>query len=93
MTELGQFAMFLALGFTSIGFFFGPIGGAVAKRIRGADRQEPGEVTAEVEALRHQVAALESLAARVGELEERLDFAERVLPRPGEPQRLAGGRQ
>ena len=29
MTELGEFAMFLAVGFTSLGLLFGPIGNAV----------------------------------------------------------------
>ena len=34
---------------------------------------------------------IESLRARVGELEERLDFTERVLARQQESQRLPGG--
>jgi hypothetical protein len=90
MTELGEFAMFLAVGFTSLGLFFGPIGKAVANRI-GGRQVSAGETTAEVEALRSQVAGLEPLASRVAELEERLDFAERLLARHAEPARIDGG--
>ncbi len=61
----------------------GPIGKAIAERIagRGTDPALAAELDAclaEVEALRH----------RMLELEERVDFAERILPPPGaEPRR------
>lgn len=51
-----------------------PIGQALARRIEGKTT-DPGEL----EELRGRVAALEIREARVLELEERLDFAERVL--------------
>lgn len=61
----------------------GPIGKAIARRIEGhrGSPDEAGELearAAEAEALRH----------RVAELEERLDFAERVLTQAREPGRL-----
>ena len=35
MTELGEFAMYLAYGFIGLGFLFGPIGVAIGRRIGG----------------------------------------------------------
>lgn len=53
---------------------------ALAKRILG--RREPGEAAAppgELEELRERVAEMQDLSRRVAELEERVDFAERLL--------------
>ena len=45
---------------------------------------EPGKLSAEdAEALRHRVEELESQMARLGELEDRLDFTERMLAQSG----------
>jgi hypothetical protein len=57
----------------------GPVGQALARRLSG-DTSDSGE-----EAL-HQ---LDDVRARLGELEERLDFAERVLAQPQDPMKLA----
>lgn len=60
-----------------IGFvFLGPVGRAIADGIRHilGSRRRPD--TAEVEATREEVAALQR---RVAEIEERQDFAERLL--------------
>ena len=47
---------------------------------------EPGKLGADdVEALRHRVEELESQMARLAELEDRLDFTERLLAQPGHP--------
>jgi len=43
-----------------------------------------GAVTVEVRRLEDRVAALEEQAQRVQELEERLDFAERILAKQGQ---------
>ncbi len=43
---------------------------------------------AEIEHLHHRLAELEPMQARVAELEERLDFAERLLAQPPQPARL-----
>ena len=88
MTELGEFAMFLAVGFTSLGLLFGPIGTAVGKRISA--RRDPAPGAQELEELHARVAALESGQHRLADVEERLDFAERLLARQREPERLEG---
>ena len=73
-------------------FLFKPLIAAVARRIEG--RAADSALRGEVEQLREQVTDLEPLPGRIHELEERLEFAERVLaqrrdaellPRGGEP--------
>lgn len=72
----------LCLGLLKI--FRGPVGDAVAARIKGhqADPSEM-EVLAEVDALK----------ARLAEVEERLDFAERLLAKASAADQLHGGIQ
>jgi len=48
-----------------------------------------GEVLVELETLRERVRELESMPPRMAELEERLDFAERLLAQAREPDRLS----
>jgi len=60
-------------------------------RAFGRRHQPPraaAELQGEVEALRSRLEQLEQGQARVGELEERLDFAERMLAQTREPDRL-----
>ena len=62
----------------------GPVGRALAERIarrpgRDADAREP------------LLAEVEDLQRRVGEMEERLDFAERLLARHRDAERLPPG--
>jgi len=66
----------------------GPLGRALARRIEG---QPPGAIDlADVDA---RLAEVDALRTRVGELEERVDFAERVLAeRRHEPAQLEGHR-
>lgn len=67
---------------------FGPVGAAIGDRLRGR-RHEPDHLLAEdVDALREQVRQLETMQPRMVELEERLDFAERLLAQPQQPSRL-----
>lgn len=86
MSQLGEFAMYLAAGGTAIAFLLvvSPIFKALANRISGT------RVTDEaLQSLEARVAMLEdrgsvsgeveSQHARIAELEERLDFAERML--------------
>ena len=80
-------------GVLAITFIFGggtafllaisPIGKAIAERIRakGAVPMHDPELLAEVDALRHDVS----------ELQERVDFAERLLARTQERQQVKGG--
>jgi hypothetical protein len=64
-----------------------PIGQALARRLHGKGGADP-ELREELLGLRDQVAELEH---RLGESEERLDFAERMLAGRHEPERLPGG--
>ena len=88
MTEFGQFAMFLAVAAGALGVFFGPIGRAVGRLIEGprAARTDDGAIGE----LRSRVEQLEAERGRLAELEERLDFAERVLAQSEPPARLPG---
>jgi hypothetical protein len=83
--DMGEFAMWFAIGMGFLGLFFGPIGQAIGRRLGGAKKSDQptglttGEMTAE------RVAAMEErlmeLEGERGQLEERLDFAERLLSR------------
>jgi hypothetical protein len=88
MSPPGELAMFLAIGAAALGLFFGPIGAALARRLAG--RAEPGEAHAEIERM---TAEVDDLRGRLAEVEERLDFAERLLARGGHADQLPGGIQ
>jgi hypothetical protein len=88
----GEIAMFLAIGAAAVGLFFGPIGAALAQRLcgrRGSINSQTdiddlgGRVTAEMDDLRH----------RLAEVEERLDFAERLLTHDAPANQLPRGAQ
>ncbi len=78
-------AMFMFLG----GSFWvlRPVATAIAKRIAGEhrqpglDREERDEILTELQQVRHEVL----------ELAERMDFAERMLAKPRDPDRLGQG--
>jgi hypothetical protein len=61
--------------------FSGPLGAAIADRIRGGPPVNDSELGAEVEHLR----------GRLADVEERLDFAERLLSQAREADQLPGG--
>jgi hypothetical protein len=96
MDSVGAFALFLALGGTMVALLLGPVGQALAKRLGGKagagpkDGLSTGEMAAErladMEARLHE---LDGVAAHVAELEQRLEFAERLLtqhePKPALP--------
>lgn len=67
--------------------FLGPVGRAIADGIRHLLGARKGAESAELEPLREEVAALQH---RVAELEERQDFAERLLAQARERGLLAG---
>ncbi len=89
MTELGEFAMWIAAGAMFIGFWVAtaPIFKAIAGRIASGGRAGGDRL----QAVEDRLAALEQVAltsgeveaqyARLHEVEERLDFAERLLTR------------
>lgn len=97
MTELGQFAMFLALGATMVTCLLGPIGRAVGRRLEGRSRGGEDRLAEldmrleELDQMQAQIDQLEAGQARTAELENRLDFAERVLSEQGKPSLLGGG--
>lgn len=59
-----------------VGISFSPIGRAIARRMGGKDEAAESQALAEVDALREEVQALRG---ELGEVHERLDFAERLL--------------
>jgi hypothetical protein len=92
MTGAGELAMFLALGAAAVSLLFGPIGSAVARRIGG--RGDADEARTEIEAVRDGMTAeVDLLRGRLAEVEERLDFAERLLASERSLHQLPGGEQ
>lgn len=89
MTDLGQYAMFLAVAVGALGVFLGPIGRAVGRHIEGPTHGRPADDPA-VRDLRNRVERLEAERARLAELEDRIDFTERVLAQQREPGRIEG---
>lgn len=88
MHEIAPFlvpiSLFLTVGAVLI--FRGPLGRAIGERIAGRSRGL--EHSADAEALRGEV---DELRWRLTELEERLDFTERVLARHKQDGRLPPG--
>jgi hypothetical protein len=69
-----------------------PVGKAIAERIRGRSAALPDELHGEIEQLRSELQGdLQALRSEVGELGERVDFAERLLAKTREDQRLGPG--
>jgi hypothetical protein len=82
--------MFLAIGAAAVALLFGPIGSALARRLGG--RPDPGDAHAEIEEMSARVTAeVDDLRSRLAEVEERLDFAERLLAHGGPANQLPGG--
>lgn len=83
---------FMIFGFGSlVAISYSPIGRAFARRI-GGGRDEAAEsaALAEVDALRSE---LQALRGEVGEVQERLDFAERLLAKARDQGKLGAGGQ
>ena len=72
----------LCFSVTTVIVFKGPLGKALARRIEGNSAEDTQRRLAEAEDRMHEV---EDLRVRVIELEERLDFAERLLAQPRDP--------
>jgi hypothetical protein len=71
-------------------YILGPIARAFARRIEGKS-VDPG-VQDELQALRERVADVDGLRERLMELEERVDFAERLLAKSPPQDRLPAPR-
>ncbi len=63
-----------------------PLIRAIARRIEGGGAN--AELQAELETLRERVRLLEEVPPRMAELEERVDFTERIVAQGREPDRL-----
>ena len=84
MGDVADFGFWLAVGFLFLGLAFGPIGKGVARLIEAlAARVAGGASAAELETLARRVEELDGVDRRLLELEERLDFAERLLTSGG----------
>ena len=80
-------------GGTIVALGFSPVGRAVADRIRGKHAlPETEELRAELAEHREMLGEeVQELRRELGEVAERVDFAERLLTQQREAQRLTGG--
>ena len=76
---------FVALCVGLVKIFTGPVAKALADRIRGRTGTETADPA--------MLAEMDQLRERLAEVEERLDFAERLLARGGQPDQIPGGIQ
>jgi hypothetical protein len=79
--------VFLALLATTI--ILWPVMRALARRLDGKSAADPA-VHAEIEQLHQRLGEVDVLHQRVAELEERIDFTERMLARAPAPSALQG---
>jgi hypothetical protein len=73
---IGDFAFGLSIGAIGLGLLIGPVGRAIATWIESKIAPGRRDPSPELEA---RLSEFETVAQRVQELEERLDFTERVL--------------
>jgi hypothetical protein len=71
---------------TALTIILWPVMRAFARRLEGKG-QADAALRTEVEQLHHRLGEVDSLHARILELEERLDFAERLLAQTHDPQK------
>ena len=92
MSEMEALVLVWLIISTAVVFILrGPLGKALARRLEGKHAQS-AETAELLEELHQQVADNEVLQGRVAELEERVDFAERLLAQSQEqPSRLPAG--
>jgi DNA repair exonuclease SbcCD ATPase subunit len=79
-----------ALGIIMFGIIMFPIVRALARRIEGKTSNE-AELRGEIEALHQRVADLEAVEQRMSELENRIEFSERLLTQHREGAALERG--
>lgn len=79
---IGDFAFWLAIGLTGLGLTIGPIGKALGRWIESRGHRRQAELDESVLA---RLAEVDGLGQRLLELEERVDFAERVLVEARKP--------
>lgn len=92
MTLPPQVTLLIALGFfAACAIVLYPLMKAIGRRLEGRSAGADPALRTEVEQLRARLSEVEALQHRVMELEERVDFAERLLSQRREPQRLEKG--
>jgi hypothetical protein len=81
--NIAEALVIIAFTFAAVKIFTGPLGAAIGDRLRGRrrDRSPDHLMAAEVDQVR----------TRLAEVEERLDFAERLLARTAEADKIPGG--
>jgi len=72
--------------FAALTIVLWPIARALGRRLEG--KSADPALRDEVEQLQHRLGEMDTLQTRMTELEERLDFAERLLAQTREPDRL-----
>ena len=79
--------MIVLAALTAATIILWPIMRAFARRLEGKSAGDPA-LRAEVEQLHARIGEIDALQTRVAELEERVDFTERLLAQNREPDRL-----
>ena len=79
--------MIVLLVMTACTIVLWPLVRALARRLEGRGGQDVA-LRGEVEHLRQRLGEVDQLQVRIAELEERLDFTERMLAQSREPDRL-----
>jgi Tfp pilus assembly protein PilO len=92
MTLPPQVTLLITLGFfAACAIVLYPLMKAIGRRLEGRPAGADQTLRTEVEQLRARLSEMEALQHRVMELEERVDFAERLLSQRREPRRLEKG--
>ncbi len=81
--------MIVFLGLVATTIILWPVMRALARRLEGKGAADP-VLRAEVEHLHQRLGEVDALQHRVAELEERIDFTERMLARAQTPAALPG---
>lgn len=80
--DIAPVIMMAMLCAAAVMVFRGPVGRAIGRRLEGSSGADRAELGAKMAELEHRLSDIEHDRARVAELEERLDFAERLLAAP-----------
>jgi hypothetical protein len=84
--------LLIALGFfAACAVILRPLFNALGRRLEGRSAELPRRLQADLDQLRQRLEELEAVPGRVLELEERVDFAERLLAQRREAERLERG--
>jgi Tfp pilus assembly protein PilO len=79
--------MITLLVMTAVTIVLWPLARALARRLEGRGAVDAA-LRAEMEQLHHRLGEVDVMQGRIAELEERLDFTERLLAQAREPDRL-----